>query len=105
MQMDHDLPDIVRDYRLTTQCSGDITTHLYNDPDAPPSAPQRAERWEKVRTLGQGGQGRVILETCTAGDRNHTQRAVKIIRLRDGESKRHYKRELEAIVKFSHDKV
>ncbi|KAM0340597.1 hypothetical protein ACHAPU_010434 [Fusarium lateritium] len=99
-----DLPDIVRDYMLVTQYDGSLTVHYHDDPDAGPLAPRRVERWKKVRTLGYGGQGQVVLETCVEGSRTTTHRAVKKIRIQDGDVKRRYERELSAILKFSHDK-
>lgn len=104
--IDENLSDIVRDYKLVTRYEGkDITVHLHNDPDTPPSAPRRRERWKKVRTIGVGGQSEVVLETCVDGGRHITERAVKKIPLRSDDSKRRYERELGAIVKFSHDRV
>jgi len=103
--VDENLSEIVRDYKLTTRYERDITVHLHNDPDTPPTAPQRRECWKKIRTIGQGGQSEVILETCVDGGRNYTERAVKKIRLQGGDSKRRYESELRAIVKFSHDRV
>lgn len=103
--VDENLSEIVRDYKLITRYERDITVHLHNDPDTPPTAPQRRECWKKIRIIGQGGQSEVILETCVDGGRNYTERAVKKIRLQGGDSKRRYESELRAIVKFSHDKV
>ena len=103
--VDESLSEIVRDYKLKTYYEGSITIHLHNDPDTPPSAPQRCERWKKIRTIGQGGQSEVVLETCVDGGRHYTERAVKKIRLQGGDSKRRYESELGAIVKFSHDRV
>ncbi|KAF4433168.1 hypothetical protein F53441_13769 [Fusarium austroafricanum] len=75
--MEGSLSDLVRDYQLMTRYDGIFTIHLHNDPDAPPSSPHRQERWKKVRTLGHGGQGDVVLETCIDGGRSFTERAVK----------------------------
>ncbi|PNP79218.1 hypothetical protein FNYG_07294 [Fusarium nygamai] len=102
--MDGSLSDLVHDYQLTTRYEGVFTIHFHRDPDAPPSAPHRQERWKKVRTLGHGGQGDVLLQTCTDGGRSVFNRAVKRIRLESEHSKRYYRRELESIVKFSHEK-
>ncbi|UPL00158.1 hypothetical protein LCI18_011092 [Fusarium solani-melongenae] len=101
--MDNNLSDLIRDYKLWTRFEKPHTIHLFNDPDAPPSSPQRLEQWKKNRTLGHGGQGRVVLQTCTRGSRGYAQRAVKMIPLKEG-GRREYLRELEAIIKFSHDK-
>ncbi|ENH68003.1 Ankyrin repeat domain-containing protein 50 [Fusarium oxysporum f. sp. cubense race 1] len=102
--MDGSLSDLVHDYQLTTRYESVYTIHFHRDPDAPPSAPHRQERWKKVRTLGHGGQGEVVLQTFTDGGRSFTNRAVKRIRLESEHSKRYYRRELESIVKFSHEK-
>ncbi|CAG1966787.1 unnamed protein product, partial [Fusarium graminearum] len=102
--IDENLSEIIRDYKLTTQSEGNLTVHLHNDPDTPPLAPQRRERWKKVRTIGQGGHSKVVLETCVDGGRRFTERAVKKIRLQGGDTKRRYESELGAIVKFSHDR-
>ncbi|KAF5686819.1 CAMK kinase [Fusarium circinatum] len=102
--MDGSLSDLVHDYQLTTRYEGVFTIHYHRDPDAPPSAPHRQERWKKVRTLGHGGQGDVLLQTCIDGGRSITNRAVKRIRLESKHSKQYYRRELESIVKFSHEK-
>ncbi|KAH7129094.1 kinase-like domain-containing protein [Dactylonectria macrodidyma] len=102
--MDNDIPDILRDYKLATRLDKRHTIHIFDDPDAPPSSPQRLEHWKQSRFLGRGGQGRVVLQTCASGSRSYTERAVKIIQLEDGGTRRRYVRELETIIKFSHDK-
>ncbi|KAM0351145.1 hypothetical protein ACHAPU_002929 [Fusarium lateritium] len=68
-------------------------------------SPPRRERWEKVKPLGRGGQGEVVLERCVGGLRNLTERAVKKIPIERGDPRQIYKRELATIIKFSHDKV
>ncbi|KAF5974857.1 CAMK kinase [Fusarium coicis] len=102
--MDGPISDLVRRYKLTTRYERAFTIHFHSDPDVHPSAPCRQERWKKLRTLGHGAQGDVILETCTDGSRGFTERAVKRIRLESEHSKRYYRRELECIVTFSHEK-
>ncbi|KAH7235467.1 ankyrin repeat-containing domain protein [Fusarium tricinctum] len=102
--MDDDLPDLVRDYKLKTWYDGAVTIHEHNDPNAPPLSPPRQERWKKVRTIGHGGQGEIVLETCIDGSRNFTERAVKKIRFHNNDTKQRYQRELATMIKFSHDK-
>ncbi|KAH8656798.1 kinase-like domain-containing protein [Ilyonectria robusta] len=104
--MEHELPDYVRDYKLeTTFPKKREVVHIYDDPDAPPSSQRRLECWKRdKRPIGRGGQGQVFLQTCINGSRHYTHRAVKIIPLQDGGGRRRYIRELETIVKFSHDK-
>lgn len=103
--MDTDLPDLVRDYKLRTWYDGHVTIHEHDDPDAQPLSPPRQERWKKVRTLGHGGQGEIVLEECIDGARDFTRRAVKKIRLQNIDTKRRYQRELSTMVRFSHSKV
>nr|CEG02322.1 unnamed protein product [Fusarium pseudograminearum CS3220] len=102
--MEENLSDIVRDFRLVTNFNGNLVIHLYNDPDAPPSAPQRQEHWREQEEIGRGGQATVHLQTCVRGSRHFTKRVVKKIRLENFDSRRFYERELEAIIKFSHDR-
>ncbi|SPJ83642.1 uncharacterized protein FTOL_10158 [Fusarium torulosum] len=102
--MEEHFSDIVRDFKLVTNYSGNLIVHHYNDPDAPPSAPQRQEHWREEEGIGSGGQGTVWLQTCVRGSRHFTKRAVKKILVRNGDSRRSYERELVAIVKFSHDR-
>ncbi|KAK4059481.1 hypothetical protein Trihar35433_10757 [Trichoderma harzianum] len=104
--MDDDLPGHVRDFKLATEFrKRRQTVHFYNDPDAPPSSESRSEFWRREkRPIGQGGQGKVYLQTCTHGGRHYTQRAVKVIPLQAVSGRRRYVGELETIIKFSHDK-
>ncbi|KAH7019604.1 kinase-like domain-containing protein [Ilyonectria destructans] len=104
--MEDELLDHVRDYKLeTTFPKKREIVHIYDDPDAPPASQRRLECWKSdKRPIGRGGQGQVFLQTCTSGSRHYTYRAVKIIPLQDGGGRRRYVRELETIVKFSHDK-
>jgi hypothetical protein len=105
--MEEELPDHVRDYKLETKFpSKREIVHIYDDPDSPPSSQRRLECWKSDKLpIGRGGQGKVFLQTCTSGGRHYTHRAVKIIPLQDSGGRRRYIRELEAIIKFSHDKV
>ncbi|KAH8654240.1 kinase-like domain-containing protein [Ilyonectria robusta] len=102
--MDNNLPDLLRDYELVTQFHGRHTIHRFEDPDAPPSSPQRWEYWENEGRIGRGGQGEVFLQKCTSGSRSYTQRAVKKIPLPYDGGRRRYIREIETIIKFSHDR-
>ncbi|KAH6889844.1 kinase-like domain-containing protein [Thelonectria olida] len=104
--MEDNLLRHVRDYKLETRFPKKREiVHIYDDPDAPPSSQQRLECWKSdKKPIGCGGQGKVFLQTCTSGSRHYTHRAVKVIPLQDGGGRRRYIRELETIVKFSHDK-
>jgi hypothetical protein len=105
--MDDALPESVRDNKLETRFPRKYEViHLIDDPGLPPSAPPRQEHWRSgKRPIGGGGQGQVYLQTCIAGGRHHTHRALKMIHLQDGGGRRRYTRELEAITRFSHARV
>ncbi len=64
--------------------------------------PTRVEqKWEVTKELGWGSFGVVNLQTCTSGPASGQLRAVKQIR----KGPANYDRELEAIAKFSQEKV
>jgi len=112
-----ELPDLVRDSKLLThRCDGRVTVHEIHDTSAarPDQRPQPIrERWErhpKAPLIGEGGFGKVWLE----GRRDQLDcaptvfRAVKEIRITLWNRERNtcdYRRELEAIMKFSQAKV
>lgn len=100
------IPDIVADARVETEAWQDYYIHTYYTPGL--SARERLirtqERWRRQCELGRGAYGTVYLETCVDGQRK--LRAVKEMK-RTGEvgQEADYMRELEAIYKFSHQKV
>ncbi|CAH0045859.1 unnamed protein product [Clonostachys solani] len=99
--------DALQDYRLETQHAQNprYVTHIVEDPDQPPSAPSRVELWETSRfPIGEGGQGRVYLQTCVSGGRHHKLRALKTIKCDGDAGTKRQVRELETMVKFSHKK-
>lgn len=107
--MEDQLSEALLDFQLETQNGGSRrrVTHIIYDPDLPPSAPPRLEVWESVKEpIGEGGQGKVLLQTCTSdGPRHNTRRALKVIRCSDDDGRRRYAREMETMVRFSHKKV
>lgn len=106
--MPDQLSELLRDYQLETRFgkSRHDVTHVVHDPDLPPSAPPLLDRWESHKeVIGSGGQGKVFLQSCTSGGRRDAQRALKIIRCHGDDGKRRYLRELETMVRFSHEKV
>ena len=68
---------------------------------------QREEYWRQVSRIGSGAYGSVWLEKCVQGHRDVEVQAVKEVSTRPLRSglQIDYSRELEAIAKFSHDKV
>lgn len=102
------LPDLVRDSKLETHfLSGVETVHTYHesDPTSRRRLVPRSEHWQRERKIGRGGFGSVWVEKCTKGHRNIEVRAVKQIEIDHGSARIDYNRELEAIAKFSHQKV
>jgi hypothetical protein len=102
--------DLVRDSRLDTTFAAGATHHafLVSDPALRQRRRRVEERWERRRRLGGGSFGTVWLEGCTEGRKKGELRAVKEILKSTGGSVANatdYGRELEAIAKFSNEKV
>jgi len=107
------LPDFVRQSRLVTpRCDGGVTIHELHDgsaatPGSPPTP--RQERWERIPPpWGEGILGKVWLEgrRDDPGGLPTVFRAVKEIRIAHPRLKpSDYCYELEAIMKFSQQKV
>ena len=103
------LPDLVRDSKLETRLSTGSTVHTYyeTDPKSLRRIVPRDEHWQRQSIIGGGSYGRVWLEKCIQGQRDVEFRAVKQIStaIRRRSKPINYNRELEAIAKFSHQKV
>jgi hypothetical protein len=103
------LPDLVRDSELPkTTIHGKVTRHLFALPGK--SSRQRKiwqeQRWQQVSFLGKGSYGDVWKEDLVQGGEGCRTRAVKVIRRTSSESATvDYVRELEAVAKFSQEKV
>lgn len=100
--------DLVRDSKLETKFCLGYTQHVYHvSGDNPRQRKKRIEeRWERRRILGTGGYGTVWLEKLATENDEEKYRAVKEIRKGVQLPKAiDYSRELEAIAKFSHQKV
>lgn len=96
------LPELVRDTRLQATIQGELTIHTR------PFGRRRYEKWTRKHILGHGGFGVVWLERRIKDDTQEDDpgesRAVKRIDT-SGRRSEHYVRELEALAKFSQDKV
>jgi serine/threonine protein kinase len=101
------LSDLVVDSKLNAEFRGSVTIHSYLEIDEAGERSCREEHWKSERPLGHGGFGQVRLERCaTVGIYEGDLRAVKVI---DTQSKSYksldFNRELEALAKFSHNRV
>lgn len=107
--MSNQLPDILLDFQLETQkgSSRRRVTHVIHDLDLPPFAAPRLETWESAKkSIGRGGQGEVLLQTCISdGPQCNAVRALKVIRCSDDDGRHRCVRELETMVRFSHERV
>jgi hypothetical protein len=102
------LPDSVLDSRLRTRFRDSIIVHTHLEIDNVGRRFSREEHWRTEQYLGRGGYGLVRLERCIAKDANqrNSLRAVKIISKPLNPSQTFdFNRELEAISKFSNDRV
>lgn len=102
------VPDLVRDSELETRFHGKYTSHRYHETDLANEerAVIRQEYWKRIKHIGGGAYGSVWLEECVKGARDHNFRAVKeILKPPPTHAAIDYNRELEAIAKFSHDRV
>ena len=104
------LPDLVRDSRLNATIEyveGQVFT-VHKRPVRHRTRP-REERWTHEKYLGQGGFGVVSLQRKDITTTSQAEfRAVKSIQIPQSGIQPHvslYVRELEALAKFSQDKV
>lgn len=100
--------DLIKDSRLDTQFGEDGTRHTQyvSSRAAGQRRIRNVELWKRERRLGSGTYGTVWLESCHSGRRQGQFRAVKEIRKAPiMVSSLDYSRELEAVIKFSHEKV
>jgi hypothetical protein len=103
--------DVIRDARLdATFADGKIQHPLYTS--APSGGPTRerplkgVQTWTRRKELGSGTFGTVWLEECSDGAQAGMLRAVKEVRKAPMRINGiDYGRELEAVLKFSHQKV
>ena len=98
------LPDLVRDSQLNVKfvpsASGPVTVHQRATRSDVRRRVLVEERWQRLKELGNGSYGHVWLEECVDGPMKGKLRAVKEMRKEPA-----YARELEALVKFSHQNV
>lgn len=105
--MPRNISDLVCDSELEIQILPDhiIQTVYISNPTAGERRTRELEKWQCNKKLGQGGFGVVWLQKCTAGPSSGKLRAVKEIPKRTNNVVSDYRRELEAIAKFSQARV
>jgi hypothetical protein len=103
-----DLPELVRDTQLSVRFKSEGSRH-YTIHVPPGRRSPKPETWVSRERLGRGGQGAVVLqEKMVDGPGQFQLRAVKTISMPAVSSQTDralYKRELEAMAKFSQTKV
>jgi len=100
--------DLVRDSKLDASIVSGATLHVYHlfSQTSRRRRVRTEDTWHRRRELGNGTYGRVWLEGCVSGSKIGQLRAVKEIpKEKSTSSHVDYARELEAMAKFSHDKV
>lgn len=100
--------DLVKDARLPTKLDPEYTTHTFLESTSTSSRRgrrrERQEVWKRRRHLGIGIFGTVWLEECVS-DGNRPRAVNELRKIASGPKPIDYNRELEAIVKFSQQKV
>lgn len=101
------ISDLVADSKLETRFHPEAkyVCHVYveSDPTGGQRTVSRREYWQRRKHIGSGGFGSVWLEKCVKGKQEGEMRAVKEIQ----RPRKQFEcdRELEAIAKFSHQRV
>ena len=97
------LPELVLDSRLDTEYENNYTIHIHYESSV---AAPREEYWRFQEHIGAGGFGTVWKEECVQGSADMEVRAVKKIRAgKHALSDKASIRELQAMIKFSRQKV
>jgi serine/threonine protein kinase len=99
--------DLVRDAKLeTTAIDGAVTCHVVLHRDSGRRQHRAEEIWERKEKIGSGTFGVVWLESCLSGRKKGTLRAIKEVVKNDlTRNPIDYGRELQAMAKFSNEKV
>ncbi|KAM3456708.1 hypothetical protein MY3296_001663 [Beauveria thailandica] len=96
------LSDIVADAEIEAEVHSNYTNHVYYSSSSTREK-SREETWVRVKELGHGAFGVVYLERCEESRRTRSRAVKKIRKVISGHNV-DYTRELEAVMKFSHEK-
>ena len=99
--------DLVTDSKLEIQIfdSFTIQTQYVSNPHEGQRRARVQQIWQRSKELGRGSFGVVWLEECAEGHDKGQVRAVKEIRKDQTNASSNYNQELEAIAKFSQERV
>ena len=101
--------DLVQDAKLPTKLDSEYTTHTFLESSLVAGRRsrrrEREEKWKRKRHLGIGIFGTVWLEECAVNHETKLRAVKEIRKTGQGSKPIDYSRELEAIVKFSQQKV
>lgn len=97
--------DLVQDSQLQVKILEDRTIHYVRDKSSTERLAIIEQTWHRVRKVGHGGFGVVWLESCTSGNAKKIRAVKELKTVKENGSHVNYIRELEAVAKFSHEKV
>ena len=99
--------DLVRDSKIETEDLGTCILHVFHETgqSASERRVRREERWMRQALLGRGAYGTVYLEKCGHGGSEKPRAVKEIKKVLVPYKQLDYSRELEAIMKFSHERV
>lgn len=99
--------DLVRDSKIETEFSDSCFRHVFYDTgeSAKQRRVRREERWVRRNFVGRGAYGSVYLEQCVTGTSKKIRAVKEVKKSVVAGQELDYVRELEAVAKFSHQKV
>ncbi|VUC37622.1 unnamed protein product [Clonostachys rosea] len=98
------IPDLVHDSKIETSITGDRIEHVFYEPGRTPQERRRrrVESWQRDVVLGKGAYG-IVYKEHQCGQGNAARAVKEISKCTDDGKPLDYMREVEAIIKFSHD--
>lgn len=103
------MSDLVKDARLPMRTVSEYTVHSFIESTSAEGRRarrrEREEYWERKQHLGIGICGTVWLEECVANGDSKLRAVKEIRKIAPGSRSMDYTRELEAVTKFSQQRV